>query len=600
MEKVFHCPGVDGDGQPLTILLEPGRMIKTASPVHPEIVRYASNLSPDKSKLYVLLNAMGAAEYYGQNINNDLFDEHNSWADVDDPIVKRAHLCLTNDSYTWGYKTFEKFAHPYQHHRNKDPKASYGSVKLAVWNDPMKRVELIVEIDREKAAQVGAQQLVDKLDRGEHPDWSMGAKVPWDRCTCHGDSEETFTRMRQAVHQNPTTPPGEAIKVAHKANPIPGISLTRHDYCENMLKRAGQVLPSGVKIGVHNDFPRFFDISSVYIGADKIAKTVAKLAHVDKSICVGDRCFPSALVADAYKTASAESDCHCGGTCDPCSMSKVASVKEADQEKRVPLAMDASGDVRKFQKALKQVETHEKDISKNILDRLGQESPDRALSSAAARGILLKPREFQRVILVRMGKPGLADELDRGNAVFRSVPSVDRSIPLGAGAVSPSVDSMLRGSMRDRSFYGPLLHRRILRIKVLPTPTLRRPMEIEHPLLDKVSSAYNGYRESLAEHMPEIARHVLDTRPDILQEVFGYGLDDVFTGVKVSNVAAIGEKALLLSILPLTYMLSAHVKEKRQMGAEPGYLETFVENHPLLSSIALAAVSHSLRATRSM
>ena len=600
MEKVFHCPGVDKDGQPLTMLLEPGRMVKTASPVHPEVSRFASNLQPDKNKLYVLLNAMGAAEYYGPNINNDLFDEHNSWADVDNPIIKKAHRCLTNDDPMWGYKTFEKYAHPYQHHRNKNPEESYGSVKLAVWNDPMKRVELIVEIDREKAASVGAQGLVERLDRGEHPDWSMGAKVPYDRCTCHGDTEETYQRMRRAVMDHPRLSPGEAIKTAHRNNPIPGISLTRHDYCENMQKRAGQHLSNGIKVGVHNDFPRFFDISSVFIGADRIAKTISKLAHKEGAVCVGDQCFPSAYVAEAHKLASKD-PCGCAGACcsvgDP--IEKVASVtKTSDEEKRIPAQQEVVGKVRKFKKGLKELEAHEKDISKNILNAMGQGSPDQALSSAAATGIVLKPREFQRVILVRMGKPDLADQLDRANTVFRPVSRIDRSIPMGPGRVATPLTSMLRGSMGNRSFFGPILHRRVLRIKILPSPRVSNPMEMAHPLLDKVSAAYNGYRYNLIDEIEKIARHVVDTQPDILQEVSGYGLDDLFSGVKVASLRPLAEKALVLSVLPLTYMLSAHIKGKQDAGYETGMLEDFVAKHPLIASMAVAGVGQAVRAAR--
>ena len=199
IEKVFSCPGTDQKGNPLVLAIEPGRMIKTASVVHPEIQRFAGNLEPEKGKTYVLLNAMGAAEVYGQNVNHDRFDEYNAWADVDDPIIKRAHLCLRNPGAHWGYKTFEKYANAFAHHANKDPEKGFGKVKLAVWNDAMKRVELVLELDREKAAQVGAGEVIEKLDRGEHPDWSMGTKVPWDRCTCHGDSPETHARLRQST-----------------------------------------------------------------------------------------------------------------------------------------------------------------------------------------------------------------------------------------------------------------------------------------------------------------------------------------------------------------------------------------------------------------
>src|SRR6185295_11826397 len=49
-------------------------------------------------------------------------------------------------------------------------------------------------------------------------------------------------------------------------------------------------LPDGRKVAVRNDTPRFFDISFVFIGADKTAKVLAKLASVGNQVCLGDFC----------------------------------------------------------------------------------------------------------------------------------------------------------------------------------------------------------------------------------------------------------------------------------------------------------------------
>jgi hypothetical protein len=607
MEKVFHCPGTDEKGNPLILLLEPGRMVKTSSALHPDIQRYAGNFAPEPGKMQVLLTAMGAAEYYGQNINNDLFDEYNAWADVDDPIVKRAHRSLVHDGANWGYKTFEHYARPYMHHQNKDPEKSYGQVKLAVWNDGMKRVELILELDREKAAQVGAGALIEKLDNGGHPDWSMGTKVPWDRCTCHGDTEEAHEQLRAAVRAYPQMKPGDAIKTAHRQSPIPGISITRHDYCDTMKTAAGKLLSSGIRVGVHNDFPRMFDISNVYIGADKIAKTTALLAKKAGIVRIGGHRFPSAFVAEAAKVASHSVEG--GGT--P-SLEKEASIirledlrrdrpspgENSAKEKKVPAVMEA---VAKHMRdgSMKVLEKREKDLPNSALDSMAQVSPDKALSTAGLLGIVLKPGEFQRITLIRMGKRSLADDLDRAGNVFRPVSEVDSSIPLGRSSLCcPRTMCSLLPQMRERSMYAPVLHRRILRFRTQAAVPQRDRAEVKHDLLDKISAAYNGYRENLVPFVLDVAQGEVFDHPDVLQEIFQHGLHDVFSGVRVGVKEAGNNKLLVASILPLTYLLAAHLRRKKATGVELNILQRFVEKHPLVTSMLVSSVGHGLQAAR--
>jgi hypothetical protein len=613
MEKVCHCPGVDERGDPSVVLLRPGRMVKTASPIHPEITRFAENLPPDGGReLHVLLNAMGAAEYYGQNINRDLFDEHNRWADSDDPLVKRAHQCLINDGPLWGHKTFEHYAHAFAHHQNKDPDKGFGHVKLAVWNDGMKRVELIVAIDREKAAQVGAQDVVDQLDRGDHPDWSMGCKVPWDRCTCHGDTKEAHVRLRSALRDHPNLEPGKAIKLAHRRDPIPGVALTRREYCDQMKTAAGTVRPDGIQVGVHNDFPRFFDISRVYIGADRIAKTtvpdMAKLANGDMVEWLRDN------PVSAHKDGCGCGKCrraHQGGEV----RTKTASLqlppdlaKKADKEKKIPLEQeDVVGRMSKVRTAMKRLESREPDLPRKVLNHLGSLPLSRALGTTSMMGMVLKPREFQRVALIGKGKPGLADDLERSGNVFRQGPASRCARPCGcmcckASKVDPfdsdaiTIKIMLP-HMRDRSAFAPMLSRRIVRQIKLP----HRPhaqAEVDHPLLNKLGSAYTAYREGLMDVVPQAARCATNEAV-VIEALMQHGLDDLFTG-SVKTAAPMGalDKMLIAGVLPLTYLLAAHVRGKKDRGDRVGLIQNFVEQHPILASMLLIGAGRGVSSVR--
>jgi len=129
-------------------------LTKTASAnFHPEIQRYIDSAIPITGKTQLLLTALGAGEFYGSNVNGDFF-----------PM-----MALKHEGADYGHKTFEMYAKAYKHHVNKDPAKSYGDVALSVWNDKMKRVELIIIVDNAKAPDI-----VERIDNGEHPEVSMG------------------------------------------------------------------------------------------------------------------------------------------------------------------------------------------------------------------------------------------------------------------------------------------------------------------------------------------------------------------------------------------------------------------------------------------
>jgi len=205
----------------------------TASSCPTEIKLALENLQPQEGKTYLLVNALGAGEYWGSNVNGDYFPER----------------ALMHKGASHGYKTFEVYAHVYKHHVNKDPARAMGSVKVAAYNPEMHRVELLLEIDNEKG-----KDLIDKVASGEFPDWSMGCRVPYDVCSICGN---------------------EAKKVA--------------EYCPDLKQNMNKIAQDGRRHYAINTLPKFFDISEVIIGADKTAKTLKKVASAE-------RIYPSALL----------------------------------------------------------------------------------------------------------------------------------------------------------------------------------------------------------------------------------------------------------------------------------------------------------------
>lgn len=181
LTKLATFRGVSSEGEPLARIFRPGDSItKIAGEMMPKIREWLSSYKTDPNKIAVLVNAMGASEYWGQNVNGDIFPEN-----------ALVHDCRNHpsdqhpvDDFTgkiippYGYWTFLQ-AFSYVHHRNKDPNRAFGKVVLAVWNPRMHRVELVILLDKQLALQNGAQHVVDRILAGEFPDCSMGC-VPSD------------------------------------------------------------------------------------------------------------------------------------------------------------------------------------------------------------------------------------------------------------------------------------------------------------------------------------------------------------------------------------------------------------------------------------
>lgn len=219
---------------------------KLAGDMMPAVQDWLRGYKSDKKYIAILVNALGASEVWGQNSNGDIFTWPALSHDCSVPCTVNTHpfdTFVQRKIGPYGYQTFY-LANPYIHHQNKDPSRAFGKVVLSVLNHRMRRIEIVALLERELAYRFGAGFVIDALDRGDFPDVSMGCKVPYDRC---------------AICEN------KAIEPKHYCNCIKQLGM-------------GRILPDGRRVGVFNDYPRFFDISFVWIGADKTAKMMSKLA----------------------------------------------------------------------------------------------------------------------------------------------------------------------------------------------------------------------------------------------------------------------------------------------------------------------------------
>jgi hypothetical protein len=225
-------------------LVHPGHFEKTAE-YSPELTAFISNLKKKVDATYALVNALSAGEYYGSNRNGDYFPE--------------AALQLY-------HKTFEALAGIYKHHVNKDPRLSLGKVLFAHYNPTMHRVELIIELDNDRA-----EKIVNALDKGELPAVSMGCRVPYDVCSICGNRAKTRTL-----------------------------------YCDHLKYQMNNVLSDGRKVYAVNTMPKFFDISIVTIPADRTAGFIRRL--LSENFTKTSEFIPEHIALDKFleKTANLE------------------------------------------------------------------------------------------------------------------------------------------------------------------------------------------------------------------------------------------------------------------------------------------------------
>lgn len=223
IEKLLSFDAYDEGGAPLLIAVDhtiKGNfgLTKMAAAFPAEMLAKIAEIEPDPKKLHVVGNALGATETFGSNRNQDSFP--------------RLGL-MNSDPHTYGHKTFEN-AHVFKHHVNKDPEKAIGKVSYAFYDSLLDKVLLLYYILKDKAPHI-----VDRLEKGESLETSMGCRCPYDVCSICGKKAKDRT-----------------------------------EYCEHLKNHPNAVFPDGRKVMAHTPHPRFFDQSHVAKGADPIAKTL--------------------------------------------------------------------------------------------------------------------------------------------------------------------------------------------------------------------------------------------------------------------------------------------------------------------------------------
>jgi len=338
-------------GEPRSFLVDPyygqGNLIKEAGALS-DALRYALSLQPIPGKTLVLVVAVTADEYYGDNRNGDSFPENPvpGFVEPGQELLKHYH-------------SFEE-ANNYMHHVNKDPNKRVGRVHKAFYNHPMHRVELIIRVNNSKAGRV-----VERIADGEYPAVSMGCKIKFDVC-----------------------------KICRNKSP------SQAQYCKHLKDYMGQIYPgTNQKAAAYNPAPRFFDLSWVLRPADRTGYMLKKVAFDGGSLPYEIR--SSASLAEYVDHANRKS----------AELRKASDITKIVQGRAIDAKEDGSGLSAQQAKQLRQMlcqtgpslMANSSAISDDAVEYMGNNHTfSQVLSTLANAGILLTTPEFVKLVFVKM------------------------------------------------------------------------------------------------------------------------------------------------------------------------------------------------------
>lgn len=551
-------------------LVSPGTMTKVAGML-PAVEEFIATLRPDPRYLYTLVNAMGYSEFYGPNSNVDWYgynphlkfngllhdpnsseatrNEYRGWET--DPVV---HARLAK-SWAYGYPTFYGAA-VYAHHKNTDRASlGFGDVIFACRNELMKRIELVMRIDVKLAEERGHSAILSRILRGDRCDVSMGCKIPFDLCSVCTDWD-TVRLAWGGFDPSRHKSPGVAILAYHRTvKPIRGLAVTKADYCSCMLTARGKILPSGEKVFVYNDFCAFFDISVVWVGADRTARVMWHM-------------LPSGVLAPTesnMKFASAAEG-----------RSKVASL-ETPATKRAEMEKEVTGGIaRKIDLCAKE----EEDLPFGPLGIFTKTVGARTLlSTLAGMGIVLKPQEFHHVVSRgnTMQEKVAAIGVENNVTFDTESPGFDPKYAVSAEDFDVKLAHELLGWVMGRSSFAPYLHVRLARSEKRASPAVSPDMY--GSMVRDVVGQYSAYRASFLKEsallFPKYHSVVQPSTEDLLKHA--------------------SPTRLLLSPFAVVHCLSAHLNKVASAEDEVGRAMKYVTDSPgcdRLSSVGASIYQH--------
>lgn len=407
----------DWDVQSVELLKDSNQLVKRASARH--LLKYAK--TPGQEDLHII--ALGSYEGTGFNRNCDAFPE----AD-----------CRKNHSY------FVKAGRAiHRNHKNKPEDPKYGNIKASAYNEAMKRVELIIGLDRDKCADI-----LDEQEKTGSTDWSMASKqVKGDWCSwCD-----------------------------HNAR-------SEKDRCSHIPAKLGELNNEGVMCGMINKDPRWFEQSYVRRRADRIGVSLKKMASDStlKPLSTGDYL---ALYPDLYVPSELEIS---KKACDK----RVLLQKLAEVEKEIEgVAQGKPNSLKEKFLARHGAKMHGSPLSEKTMDELRKHDPAKLLKLLADDGIIFSPEDFSHYLFANRVKdenvkgmkthlPDIFSNLHKDQDA--EVVNNEKYEPSSMGSLPKELKSLIEKLSPDFSLEQEPGMKRIMRVMIIcGGPSAEKPLRKE-------------------------------------------------------------------------------------------------------------------------
>lgn len=467
MLKRIHVGAYDPSGESRVLgLLKPGKEIfeKFADAdveLMPDMKDFwntqSQKLHTDRLS-YLLVNILGAGEYWSSNLNGDFFPEQ---------------ALITY------HKTF-MHAYPFVHHQNSSPeKDAIGTRCLfASYNarPHAHRVEVIVALDKEDPR---AQEMaLRKIEKGLMPSVSMGTRVPYDICSicCHR-------------------------------------SFTRYDYCEHLKHHMNGIWEGRTRVVAINDHPSFFDISFVDIPADPSSGTMAKLAHQGGVISSAELAEQEGMIYSIKTAKQVEASIEKTGPDDSASEAMI----DPDQAE---LLIDKLTNRPELKDQGMAMSCADAPMDEDLLDTLSKYDLEDILGTAGACRMAVKPAEVTYIVIRKTAGLRPARSAYREGLVLAKTATPIQARAWLPVHFNPEIAEILVKRAGVRSMYPRWTGKnRAMNYGHLTTKTARVLTESHDT--SKAASIYDNYRASFAREDPRILFYLMQKNAS-LAKLAGY------------------------------------------------------------------------------
>lgn len=391
------------------------QLVKRASAKH--LLKYEKN--PKQEDLHII--ALGAFEGTGLNRNADGFLERD---------------CRNNHHY---FKRADRAVH--RHHKNKPTDPKFGNIKAAAYNEAMKRVELIVGLDRDKCADILHEQ-----ETTGNTNWSMASKQAYDVCTWCG----------------------------HKAK-------TDKDRCACIPKNLGEINEEGEVCGMMNPDPKWFEISYVKRPADRIGMSLGKMASDSTFVAP----LPTSHYLSLYHDIYVPEDVYISKKAED---KRYLIAKLAELEKHLEgVARSKSPGKDLYLKRHAASLNSGEALSDDTMDELRKYEPGKLLKALADKGIIFSPEDFSRYVFGgRMNKDRVEGMKSHLPDIFsklnddrdESAPNNEKYEPQD-GQLPQDIKKLISHLTEGFSMFGGPAVRRIMRITIMNGGSELKPTEKE-------------------------------------------------------------------------------------------------------------------------